>query len=137
MGSRAEVAAPVSQAPSVDAGDSVDVMPRERLRVTLELSRSDDPELFAALAALDKGRRRVARLRTLAHDGLVAGMARAAGAVGGPGMTGPGASDDAPRDVDTGDAANQVIPGPGEEQSVLAPLAPAVTGAIFELPSDG
>ncbi|WP_431261883.1 hypothetical protein ACQ859_16635 [Roseateles chitinivorans] len=43
-----------------------------RVRVTLELSRSDDPLLFDALAGLPKGRRRVARLRTLAHDGLLA-----------------------------------------------------------------
>jgi len=41
-----------------------------RLRVTLEFRRSDDPQLFDALMALPKGRRRVARLRTLAHDGL-------------------------------------------------------------------
>ena len=43
-----------------------------RIRVTLELSRSDDPLLFDALVQLKKGRRRVARLRTLAHDGLLA-----------------------------------------------------------------
>jgi len=35
-----------------------------RIRVTLELSRSDDPLLFDALVQLKKGRRRVARLRT-------------------------------------------------------------------------
>ena len=36
-----------------------------RIRVTLELSRSDDPLLFDALVQLKKGRRRVPRLRTL------------------------------------------------------------------------
>ncbi|MBH2010244.1 MAG: hypothetical protein I8H71_11135 [Xanthomonadaceae bacterium] len=44
----------------------------DRIRVTLDLRRSDDPALFDALAALAKGRRRIARLRMLAHDGLVA-----------------------------------------------------------------
>ena len=43
-----------------------------RVRVTLEFSRSDDPALFDALVSLPKGRRRVARVRTLAHDGLLA-----------------------------------------------------------------
>jgi hypothetical protein len=41
-----------------------------RIRVTLDVCRSDDPLLFDALACLSKGRRRVARLRMLAHDGL-------------------------------------------------------------------
>ncbi|RZI56900.1 MAG: hypothetical protein EOP37_22490 [Rubrivivax sp.] len=48
-----------------------------RLRVTLEFRRSDDPQLFDALTALPKGRRRVARLRTLAHDGLRGAAAQA------------------------------------------------------------
>jgi hypothetical protein len=42
----------------------------EHIRVTLDLRRSDDPVLFDALALLPKGRRRIARLRVLAHDGL-------------------------------------------------------------------
>ena len=46
----------------------------ERIRVTLDVCRTDDPRLYDALAALAKGRRRVARLRTLAHDGLATSM---------------------------------------------------------------
>ena len=48
---------------SADQADGDDGV---RIRVTLELSRSDDPLLFDALVSLKKGRRRVARLRTLA-----------------------------------------------------------------------
>lgn len=55
----------------IDLGGLTPEPEPKRLRVTLELNRSDDPMLFDALIVLGKGRRRVARLRTLAHDGLM------------------------------------------------------------------
>lgn len=83
-----------------------------RIRVTLDLCRSDDPLLYDALAALAKGRRRVARLRTLAHDGLAA----SAGLVAVPSV---------------GVAAPENDP---VEQGELASVPPTVTRALFEPP---
>lgn len=99
---------------SGDAPAAADVM---RIRITLELSRSDDPLLFDALVALKKGRRRVARLRTLAHDGLMA--ARLPAASPSDGAKGPSDSD--PLE-------------PDGEHDELAPLDPRVTGGLFDVP---
>jgi len=41
------------------------------LRINLELQRMDNPALYDDLAAFPKGPRRVNRLRTLAHEGLL------------------------------------------------------------------
>lgn len=41
------------------------------LRITMKLTELDDPILYAALLAIPKGVRRVARLRALAHDALL------------------------------------------------------------------
>ena len=42
----------------------------EVLRMSLELARDEDSALYDELAALPKGRKRLNRLRTLAHIGL-------------------------------------------------------------------
>jgi hypothetical protein len=84
----------------------------ERIRVTLEVCRSDDPLLYDALAALAKGRRRVARLRTLAHDGLATNLGLVAM-------------------VSVGVAAAEKDP---VERGELAAVPPAVTRALFEPP---
>lgn len=90
----------------------------DRIRVTLDLRRSDDPALFEALASLSKGRRRIARLRMLAHDGLLASevMASGVGTRFAPGA--PKAADDAAL----------------EERTDLAPLDAQVTIGIFSAP---
>lgn len=88
------------------------------IRVTLELRQSDDPALFDALAALAKGRRRIARLRMLAHDGLLAGSVF------------PSA-----RNVEQiGEASVSDGNLPDPEQEELAPLAAEVTSGIFATP---
>lgn len=43
----------------------------DTLRITLELELADNPPLYQDLAKFPKGPRRVNRLRTLAHAGLV------------------------------------------------------------------
>jgi len=43
----------------------------DTLRITLELELADNPPLYQDLARFPKGPRRVNRLRTLAHAGLV------------------------------------------------------------------
>jgi len=91
-----------------------------RIRVTLELSRSDDPLLFDALVSLKKGRRRVARLRTLAHDGLLAAKSLSAAAPAHQGQAPPQHPGD---DLDG-------------EQRELADLDPRVTGGVFGPPVD-
>ncbi|AEF88856.1 hypothetical protein DelCs14_1836 [Delftia sp. Cs1-4] len=88
-----------------------------RLRVTLELSRSDDPLLFDALVQLKKGRRRVARLRTLAHDGLLAAIPQPSAAQ----AQGPAKS--VPVDIEH-----------GGERTDLAALDPRVTAGLFDVP---
>lgn len=90
----------------------------DRIRVTLELRQSDDPALFDALAALAKGRRRIARLRMLAHDGLLAGSVFSSARI-----------------VEKIEKASvseggQTYP----EQEQLAPLAAEVTRGIFATP---
>jgi hypothetical protein len=47
----------------------------DTLRITLELDRADNPPLYQDLAGFPKGPRRVNRLRTLAHAGLLAQLA--------------------------------------------------------------
>ena len=84
----------------------------ERIRVTLDVCRSDDPLLYDALAALAKGRRRVARLRTLAHDGLATSMRLVAVF---------------PADVAASE--NDLI-----EQGELGEVPPEVTRTLFEPP---
>ena len=84
----------------------------DRIRVTLDVCRSDDPLLYDTLAALAKGRRRVARLRTLAHDGLAANLGLVAVA-------------------SVGVAAAETDP---VERGELAAVPPAVTRALFEPP---
>lgn len=90
----------------------------DRIRVTLDLRQSDDPALFDALAALAKGRRRIARLRMLAHDGLVASSvfssARNVEEIGEASMSGGNLQD--------------------PEHEELAPLAAEVTSGIFATP---
>jgi len=44
------------------------------IRLLLELDRADDPKLYDELSRFRKGAKRVARLRLLAHDGLVVGV---------------------------------------------------------------
>lgn len=44
----------------------------DTLRITLELDKADNPPLYQDLAKFPKGPRRVNRLRTLAHAGLLA-----------------------------------------------------------------
>ncbi|WP_431257581.1 hypothetical protein ACQ86G_23585 [Roseateles chitinivorans] len=118
-----------------------------RVRVTLELSRSDDPLLFDALAGLPKGRRRVARLRTLAHDGLLATgpatgpAARSAGLVRERLSGAAGASRDAGTS-DTVQAANpahaaDVAPAAADftkERDTLAWPDAALTAGVFDAP---
>ncbi|WP_156374289.1 hypothetical protein [Pseudorhodoferax sp. Leaf274] len=84
----------------------------ERIRVTLDVCRSDDPLLYDALAALAKGRRRVARLRTLAHDGLATNLGLVAVA-----------------SVGVATAEKEPV-----ERGELAKVPPAVTRALFEPP---
>ncbi|WP_256081964.1 hypothetical protein [Massilia sp. YIM B04103] len=47
------------------------------LRINFELERADNPPLYDELARFPKGGRRVNRLRTLAHAGLLAQTAPA------------------------------------------------------------
>ncbi|RCW65159.1 hypothetical protein [Pseudorhodoferax soli] len=109
---------PRAKSPEVDA---VQVDANPRLRVTLDFRRSDDPLLFDALASLSKGRRRLARLRTLAHDGLAMDRgtrapepAPSASAVDAPGM--------------------RVSPSDDPEQ--LGELHPTLTSGLFDPPLD-
>ncbi len=44
---------------------------RETLRLVFSLDRDEDPRLYDDLMALRKGLKRTARLRLLAHDGLL------------------------------------------------------------------
>lgn len=103
-------------------GDPLLKAVRSNLRVTLEFSRSDDPMLFDELSRLPKGRRRVARLRTLAHDGLLASQLSA--------QPLSGAATGAPRTAIPDSAAVHV------EDDVLPALDVRVTSAIFEEPAD-
>lgn len=48
----------------------------DTLRITLELEPADNPPLYQDLARFPKGPRRVNRLRTLAHAGLLAQTAQ-------------------------------------------------------------
>lgn len=89
-----------------------------RIRVTLELSRSDDPLLFDALVQLKKGRRRVARLRTLAHDGLLASQLQPSGPA-------------APAAAQTGPSLGSEDDG---EHADLAAVDPSVTAGLFDVP---
>ena len=99
-----------------------------RVRVTLEFSRSDDPLLFDALAGLPKGRRRVARLRTLAHDGLLAAgpaagpAARSAGLVRERFSGAAGAS----RDAGTSDTVQAADPAHAADVAPAAAVADVV-----------
>ena len=93
-------------------------MQGDRIRVTLDLRRSDDPALFEALASLPKGRRRIARLRVLAHDGLLAPEAMAYGVSTRLASSAAKAADDAAF----------------EERADLAPLDAQVTIGIFSAP---
>lgn len=43
----------------------------ETIRITFELERADNPPLFDELMRFAKGTKRVNRLRTLAHEGLL------------------------------------------------------------------
>lgn len=45
------------------------------LKITFELELADNPPLYQDLAQFPKGSRRVNRLRTLAHAGLIAQLA--------------------------------------------------------------
>ena len=47
----------------------------EALKITFELEKADNPPLFQDLVQFPKGPRRVNRLRTLAHAGLIAQQA--------------------------------------------------------------
>jgi len=44
----------------------------ERIRLVFELERADNPRLYSDLIQFKKGSKRVNRLRTLAHEGLLA-----------------------------------------------------------------
>jgi hypothetical protein len=44
----------------------------ERIRLVFELERADNPRLYEDLIQCKKGSKRVNRLRTLAHEGLLA-----------------------------------------------------------------
>lgn len=44
---------------------------RETLRLVVSLERNEDPRLYDDLVAMRKGVKRAARLRLLAHDGLM------------------------------------------------------------------
>ena len=48
------------------------------LRINFELDRADNPPLYDELARFTKGAKRVNRLRTLAHAGLMAQIPAAA-----------------------------------------------------------
>ena len=89
-----------------------------RIRVTLDLRRSDDPALFEALASLPKGRRRLARLRVLAHDGLIAPEVVTSG------MSTRSASVTEPLPAD-------IAP---QERADLAELDAQVTSGVFSTP---
>jgi hypothetical protein len=115
----------------------------ERIRITLEFSRSDDPRLFQALAALPKGRRRVALLRTLAHDGLAQAQTTRRADVPGRDPDGSGLMAgyglDSERETGGGGRDDVAAPRQGNslvvenvEQPELATLAPEITAGIFD-----
>lgn len=47
------------------------VIAPERIRLLFELDRADNPRLYDDLIGFKKGTKRVNRLRTLAHEGLL------------------------------------------------------------------
>jgi hypothetical protein len=80
----------------------------ERIRLVFELERADNPRLYDDLIQCKKGSKRVNRLRTLAHEGLLAQIWSARG-----GAPIEGANGDSVR-VDSGGASvtNQVFDEP-------------------------
>ena len=51
---------------------NVDMLsPREGIRLVFEMERADNPRLYDDLIRFKKGAKRVNRLRTLAHEGLL------------------------------------------------------------------
>lgn len=51
---------------------------KRAMRLSFELDREDNPPLYDELMRFPKGTRRVNRLRTLAHEGLMAQSTRCA-----------------------------------------------------------
>lgn len=60
------------------------------LRLVFSLERSEDPRLYDDLIAMRKGVKRTARLRLLAHDGLLLQQGIRGGDAGRPGGEGAG-----------------------------------------------
>lgn len=57
----------------------VNLVAPERIRLVFELERADNPRLYEDLVQFRKGSKRVNRLRTLAHEGLLAQLWSARG----------------------------------------------------------
>lgn len=80
------------------------------IRLVFELEREDDPRLYDDLIRFNKGQRRVNRLRTLAHDGVLVGV------------------------LPTADAARLAPPVGVDVVAQHATPSPALTGAAFDEP---
>lgn len=80
----------------------------ERIRLVFELERADNPRLYEDLSQFKKGSKRVNRLRTLAHEGLLAQIWSARG--GAP--IGEGYGDGLRVDVGGASVTNQVFDDP-------------------------
>lgn len=97
--------------------------PDDLIKLTIEFRRGDDPPLFDELSAIPKGRRRIARLRTLAHDGLIAHAALASGAF----------KKEALSDASKPDDEDGLDAGQGEQTALPAQLTEAMLDSLDAL----
>ena len=81
------------------------------LRLVFSLDRDEDPRLYDDLVAMRKGVKRTARLRLLAHDGLLLQQGIAATFAAGHAAQGSGRSNRPPQSLLT----NQVFGPPVDE----------------------
>lgn len=80
----------------------------ERIRLVFELERADNPRLYDNLIRFKKGVKQVSRLRTLAHEGVLAEN-------GALGMAGGPAGGQVPVDAGRDEIIGQVFEEPLED----------------------
>jgi len=83
-------------------------VPAERIRLVFELERADNPRLYEDLVQFKKGSKRVNRLRTLAHEGLLVQL----WSVRGGAITQEVSGDRLPADMAGASVTNQVFDEP-------------------------
>ena len=86
----------------------------EAIRLLFELERADNPRLYDELASFRQGVKRVNRLRTLAHEGLLSQYLRPGwGEQPSEGQGGAASADDmTPLDKEAATIMNQVLDSP-------------------------